>query len=395
MVRKQDRRTESRRAQCAVNGSVRSMPTALSLFTGAGGMDLGVSQAGFRILAAIELDPHCCDTLRAVNARNGYKPMIIEGDIRDIDPSDLMSRLELKPGALDLLCGGPPCQAFSQIGKQKSLKDERGLLLFEMTRFAKALKPKAILIEQVKGLLSARDARGNRGGVFQALLLDLERMGYAPKWKILNAADYGVPQNRERVFIVATRKPNGFEFPAPTHCPPALWTPLIPLPRYVTVGEALSGLGHPSKKNEQEREDSHVDATLPGDRIRIRGVPEGSFLAAQTHLPRQQRRNLTRKDTTKYLRLHRERVANTLRCGEIFFHPTEDRYLTPREYLRLHGYPDDYILKGPIRGRSGRVKTLDQHRQVANSVPPPVAKAVAKSILDSLCLKSSNCSAIP
>jgi DNA (cytosine-5)-methyltransferase 1 len=73
-----------------------------------------------------------------------------------------------------------------------------------------------------------------------------------------------------------------------------------------------------------------------------------------------------------------------LRCGEIFFHPLEDRYLTPREYLRIHGYPNDYILKGPIRGRSGQAKFLDQHRQVANSVPPPVAKALAMALCEIL-----------
>src|SRR3546814_15291572 len=74
--------------------------------------------------------------------------------------------------------------------------------------------------------------------------------------------------------------------------------------------------------------------------------------------------------TTKFLRLGRHKQSNTLRCGEIFFHPTEERYLTPREYMRLHGFPDDYALMGTVRGRSGTVKNLDQHRQVANSVPP-------------------------
>ncbi|MBU4429915.1 MAG: DNA cytosine methyltransferase, partial [Verrucomicrobia bacterium] len=90
--------------------------------------------------------------------------------------------------------------------------------------------------------------------------------------------------------------------------------------------------------------------------------------------------NLTKKDTTKYRRLHRLEPSLTLRCGEIFFHPVEDRYLTPREYLRLHRYPDEYILCGPIRSRSGTVKNLDQHRLVANSVPPPLAQVVAAQI---------------
>jgi len=109
-------------------------------------------------------------------------------------------------------------------------------------------------------------------------------------------------------------------------------------------------------------------------------VPEGCYLSAQVHLPEEQRRNLQKKDTTKFLRASRSRPSNTLRCGEIFFHPTEDRYLTPRECMRIHGYPDSYVLKGPVRGRSGRVRYLDQHRQVANSVPPPLAGLLAANV---------------
>ena len=127
-------------------------------------------------------------------------------------------------------------------------------------------------------------------------------------------------------------------------------------------------------------DNSHYDGTPPRDRERIRGVPEGKNLSSQTQLPQEQIEGLTRKDTTKFLRLDRGRPANTLRGGEIFFHPTEDRYLTPREYLRIHGFPGDYVLRGAVRGRSGRVKYLDQHRQVANAVPPPLAEAVAGAI---------------
>jgi len=131
-------------------------------------------------------------------------------------------------------------------------------------------------------------------------------------------------------------------------------------------------------------EDNHVDITPGRDRIRIHGVPEGSHLAAQLHLPAEQQCKLTKKDTTKFRGLSRDEPALTLRGGEIFYHPTEDRYLTPREYLRIHGYPDDYRLRGPIRGRSGTFRYLDQHRQVANSVPPPVAKCIAEAIARTL-----------
>lgn len=361
---------------------------ALSLFSGAGGMDIGVMQAGFDVLACVEFDPYACETLRANISREDRKTKVIEEDIRQIDPAELMSELNLQTGELDLLCGGPPCQAFSQIGKRHSLQDERGLLLFEMTRFAKIFKPRAILIEQVKGLLNAEDEQGKVGGVFEQLLNRLEKLGYAPKWKVINAAEYGVPQLRQRVFIVGAQKTNGFQFPSATHGSSKKALPLFPLPPYVTVGEALEGLGKPCKQNGYIPENSHLDVTPNGDRYRISGVPEGSHLAAQLHLPKEQRCNLTKKDTTKFKRLSRHAPSNTLRCGEIFFHPLENRYLTPREYMRLHGYPDDYILKGPIRGRSGRVRHLDQHRQIANSVPPPIARVLAKEIIKTFYAKN-------
>lgn len=354
---------------------------ALSLFSGAGGMDIGVIQAGFEILASIEIDPYACETLRANISRERRRTKVYEEDIRKIDPASLMGELGLSEGELDLLFGGPPCQSFSQIGKRHSLKDERGLLLFEVVRFAEVFKPRSIMIEQVKGLLNAKDEDGKVGGVFDYLVNRLENLGYVPKWKVINAAEYGVPQLRQRVFIVATLKPNGFHFPNPTHGAPHKNTPLFSLQPYVTVGDVIKDLGSPCRQNGFIPEDSHLDITPDGDRFRINGVPEGSHLSAQTHLPKEQIRNLTKKDTTKFKRLARQDPSNTLRCGEIFFHPEENRYLTPREYMRIHGYPDDYILRGPIRGRSGRVRHLDQHRQIANSVPPPIARILAEEIL--------------
>ncbi|MDW8405514.1 DNA cytosine methyltransferase [Chloroflexus sp.] len=362
-----------------------SNPKALSLFSGAGGLDVGVIQAGFEVLACIEMDPFACETLRANIEREHRSTKVYEQDIRQVNPIQLLLDLNLQPGELDLLFGGPPCQPFSQIGKRSSLRDERGLLLFEMVRFARSFRPRVILIEQVKGLLNAPDHNGVAGNVFKKLIDELEAIGYHSKWKVINAADYGVPQLRQRVFIVSAREEIDFHFPEPTHSATCNSSLFFSLPPYVTVGEALQGLAEPCQSDGGHSPiDNHVDITPAGDRRRISGVPEGSHLAAQTHLPAEQRRNLTKKDTTKFKRLSRHEPANTLRCGEIFFHPTEDRYLTPREYMRLHGYPDNYILKGPIRGRSGRVRYLDQHRQIANSVPPPVAKIIAQAILEAL-----------
>jgi DNA (cytosine-5)-methyltransferase 1 len=357
---------------------------ALSLFSGAGGMDIGVRKAGFDILAEIELDQYCCQTLRAATEREGRKTLVIEGDIRKIDQQQLMKEFKIKHHEIDLLFGGPPCQPFSLAGKQNSLNDIRGPLLFEIIRFAEVFKPKVIFLEQVKGLLSAKGKDGKKGEVFQTFLSELERLQYIPKWRVCCAADYGVPQLRERVLVVATYGKNGFAFPERTHTPKDLINDLFNLKPYMTVGEALNGLGKPATKTPGttffDVPDSHVDVTPPRDRERIANVPEGFYLASQTQLDKSILCNLSSKDTTKYLRLHRERPSNTLRCGEIFYHPTENRYLTPREYMRLHGYDDDYLLFGPVRSRTGTVKNLDQHRQVANSVPPPLAYAVAKQI---------------
>jgi DNA (cytosine-5)-methyltransferase 1 len=354
------------------------------LFTGAGGMDIGVRQAGFDVIGEVEFDPNACKTLRAAATREGRNTIIVEADIRKIDPKTLMKDLGLKAGELDLLFGGPPCQSFSLAGKQRGLDDERGMLLFEMARFASVFKPKAILIEQVKGLLSAKGSKGGRGEVFDRFIKDIEAIHFRPKWKVLLAADFGVPQLRQRLFVVATRGRNGFLFPDQTHAPKEESAGLFAYKPHTTVGSVLNGLGKITKKElRSTREDygfSHVDATPDRDRERIQPVPEGSYLAAQTHVSKSLRKNLTAKDTTKYLRVSRSRPANTLRCGEIFYHPLEDRYLTPREYMRIHGYPDDYKLIGPIRSRSGSVRNLDQHRLVANSVPPPVAHALARQI---------------
>ena len=355
---------------------------AISLFSGAGGMDIGVLQAGFTIRACIEIDKNCCNTLRKNIARENRNTVVYEGDIKTFEPLSILKDINLSKGQIDLIFGGPPCQAFSQIGKQKSLEDERGELLFQIIRFAKEISPKAIMIEQVKGLLKAKDLLGNQGGVFHKFINNLEELDYVPKWKIMLAADYGVPQLRERVIIVATKKPNGFLFPQKTHSSLKDIGGLFSLKPYITVGEVLNNLPSLAKKdnNDPIPTNSHYDVTLKRDRERIHYVPEGMWLSSQTNLPKEILGNLTKKDTTKFLRLDRSRPSNTLRGGEIFFHPTEDRYLTPREYMRIHGYPDDYVLCGPIRGRSGTVRDLDQHRQIGNSVPPLLAKLVAENI---------------
>lgn len=340
---------------------------ALSLFSGAGGLDIGVDRGGFKTICSIESDVHCAATLR----RNARKKAIWNIDVRAVCPRLALDALGVKRGDIGLLYGGPPCQPFSQIGKRAGLADVRGALVFEVARFAKGMRPKAVIIEQVPTFLSACLASGKP--LIEELSEAFEDLGYDLYANILNTADYGVAQLRRRAIIVCVPAGQKFCFP-------------LRNAKARPVGNVLNGLPKPAKKGEIPSMPNHIDITPKRDRERISFVPEGGWLSKAPNVPPDILRNLTRKDTTKFRRLDRQLPSLTLRCGEILYHPLEDRYITPREAARIQGFPDHHVLLGPIRGRTGQVRDLDQHRQVANAVPPPLAKAVARSVGGSLCL---------
>ena len=342
---------------------------ALSLFSGAGGLDIGVSQAKFQNVCSVEFDPHCVSTLR----RNGRGKTVWQVDIRALDPERMADTLDLQPGDLHLLHGGPPCQPFSQMGKQYGVSDPRGSLVFEMLRFAAALRPAAILIEQVPRFLQAPVTE--TASMQDILSEEFYNIGYDVHTQILDATHYGVAQRRKRAVIVCLPHGAQFEFP------------LGELMAAPTVGDAISDLPPAVPVNETPLAPNHIDVTPKRDRERISYVPEGSWLSKVADAPPDIIQKLTRKDTTKFRRLDRHSQSLTLRCGEALYHPVEDRYITPREAARLQGFPDNYILEGPIRRRTGVVPNLDQHRQVANAVPPPLACAVANNIRGALCPK--------
>lgn len=354
--------------------------TYLSLFSGIGGIDAGLHSAGFHPLFCCELDPNASNSLKGFLHQKGLSPKF-EYDINNVSPLKLMKDLGIKAGEIDLLAGGPPCQAFSLIGKRKSLDDDRGMLLFKMAEFASIFQPKVILIEQVKGLLSASCEDNIKGGAFAKLISKLESLGYIVNHKTLTAADYGVPQLRERVFIIAS-KHKEFRFPQPTHFPESKAGLFLKSSSYKTVRDAIGDLPSPATLGEPETIPNHYDITPARDIERINGVPEGECLSKQLHLPKSQRMNLTEKDTTKFRRIAWNLPSLTLRGGEAFYHPTDNRYLTPREYLRIHGFDDTFVLHGPIKGRSGTFKALDQHRQVANAVPPKLAEILGKEVIE-------------
>jgi len=215
--------------------------SVVSLFTGAGGLDTGLDMTGgFNLLGCVELEPRYCETLRLNRDRGLFANSgteIVEADLSSLDPFVLMEKLSLAPGELDLLVGGPPCQAFSTAGRRRSVADPRGTLLWDFLKFVEVLKPKYFLMENVRGLLSAAIRhrpiahRPNKGGppleddelpgsVVNLWVNDLAKIedgAYRVDCFEVNAVNYGAPQLRERAIFIGNRLGQIIDFPTPTH----------------------------------------------------------------------------------------------------------------------------------------------------------------------------------
>ena len=187
----------------------------ISLFSGAGGLDIGFENAGFSIAVAVEIDPACCDTLKP----NRPDLPVINKNITEVTSDEILLAANLKPLEAALVIGGPPCQSFSLAGLRKGLDDERGKLLFEFVRIVRETLPFGFVLENVKGLTNWDSGRALK------LLIDelskpIEYHGKSYTYtiaepRVLNAVDYGVPQYRERLILVGNRKGLEFEYPAP------------------------------------------------------------------------------------------------------------------------------------------------------------------------------------
>jgi len=304
----------------------------LEICAGAGGQALGLEQAGFSHSAAIEIDPDACATLRL----NRPDWTTTEADVRSVHGRDFRG--------VDLLAGGVPCPPFSTAGQQLGADDERDLFP-EALRLVREAKPNAIMLENVRGLASDRftDYR-------TSIIAQLEALGYRADWRLLQAADFGVPQLRPR-FILVALKPRAFgrfQWPLPLGDPP-------------TVGEALKDLmahrGWPGADRWAAGAD-RVAPTLVGGSRKHGGPDLGPTRARSEWLK---------------LGVDGRGIANSAPADD---DPVE---LTPRLTLRMaariQGFPDDWKFAG--------LKT-STYRQIGNAFPPPVASAIARSIADAL-----------
>jgi len=353
------------------------------LFSGAGGLSEGFRQNGFDILLANDFDSWCEATYKL----NHPETKFISGPIEDISAGRILSDLGIKPGELDCIIGGPPCQAFSVYNHQRGMHDERSGLFREYLRLVAGVLPKYVVIENVPGMNSVED-----GIAVKEIKQGLNELGYDVEVSLLKAEEYGVAQERRRLFFIGNRVQSNIVFPAPTH-----GNGLLP---YVTVWDAISDLpllanGEGDevmnytlppqsqyqkviRKNAQ-RVFNHVAPTLGEINIeRMKHIPEGgSWRDIPLELLPAGMKRARRSDHTKrYGRLRKEGFASTIltKCDPhwgAFFHPVQDRVITVREAARLQCFPDK------IRFEGSRV---EQYKQVGNAVPVLLSAAVAKAV---------------
>jgi len=358
--------------------------TVIDLFAGVGGLSYGfANDEQFVVLAANEILPKMA---KAYELNHPDVRMYVE-DIGKLTGSRIMADCDLIPGDLDILVGGPPCQAYSTVGK-RLLDDPRGNLFQDYYRILKDLNPKVFLYENVSGLISMN------GGTLLPHIMELfASLGYKVQRKLLNAADFGAPQIRERVILVGTRLDKDFVYPDATHINPAMITPGKNLKPWVTVREALGDLpildnGGQQKnystdpqneyqiemrsKGFQEIED-HVVSKNGNHLIELmKLISEGG---SAWDLPKNQQPKSGFKNT--YSRLWWDRPSPTVtrnlgtpsssRC----IHPVQNRALSTREGARLQGFPDHYTFFG---SRS------EKNLQIGNAVPTQLSRALAKQL---------------
>ena len=359
--------------------------TAIDLFCGAGGLSEGFRQAGFHVLAGNDYDDTAGETFSSTHSEAQF----LAGPIEKITAPAFLRAAGLAKGELDCLIGGPPCQAFSVYNHQRGMHDDRSQLFREYLRIVAGLKPAWIVLENVTGITSA-----GGGAAVDAILKRLRQLGYNVEYKILKAEEYGVPQERRRIFFVGNRLGLPVIWPEPTHG--AGERP------FVTVGDAISDL--PELENGEDRggalpylnapESSYQREMRKGSECvlnhaaprlakinveRMRHIPQGgSWRDIPTRLLPAGMKRARRCDHTKrYGRMAWDGLACTIltKCDlhwGAYIHPEQDRAISVREAARLQSLPDWFEFQGP---------RTEQYIQVGNAVPPLLGRCIAEAVL--------------
>jgi DNA (cytosine-5)-methyltransferase 1 len=316
-------------------------PTVASLFAGCGGSSLGYSMAGYREVFASDFDPHACATLRL----NFPGVTVREGDVAGVQASEILRAGGLRAGELDVLDGSPPCQGFSTAGRRE-FGDQRNRLFLEYARLVREVRPRAIVMENVSGMV-----KGKMRVTFAEVLAGLRACGYRVRARLMNAQHYGVPQHRERIIFVGVRADLAAE---PSHPEPQ--TRPIPSRDAVDWGADPPDL-------------ADVPPLAPRSRGRYARVPQG---ASASDLPES-----GGKWFTNIMKVSPARPCMTIpkshngRGWGTVVHPTKPRAISVSEGMALSSFPPAFRIDGDYNDRFSRL---------GNSVPPLLMRAIAQHV---------------
>lgn len=346
----------------------------ISLFSGAMGLDLGLTKAGLNVAIGQDSDGNCVNTMRT----NGHR--VLGGDIRDIEPQQLLELTGLSTGEPFLICGGPPCQPFSTAGKRMGINDPRGSLFMDFIRMIDYIRPRFFIMENVKGIMSAplkhvplaerdeNDPEQRLGTVLDVILSEFDKLGYKAVYGVLDAVNYGVPQFRERFVLIGSRDNEEIYLPFPTHFQMHQEKDY----HWQTVRTAIEDLEF----------NCGECASLSEERLKIlKMVPEGGNWR---DLPKDMipiamggAYNSGGGKVGFYRRLSYDQpsptvVTSPVQKATMMCHPRQDRPLSVQEYARIQQFPDNWIFTG---------STAAKYRQIGNAVPVGLAEAIGKAVI--------------
>ncbi|MEB6118718.1 DNA (cytosine-5-)-methyltransferase [Mammaliicoccus sciuri] len=320
----------------------------IDLFSGAGGMTKGFETIGFNHILSVEYDKKIAETYKY----NFPHHQLVIDDITNIKNDDILKLVDNKE--IDVIVGGPPCQGFSLAGKfgRTFMEDPRNQLFKEYLRFVKILKPKIFIIENVARLVSH-----NKGKTIREIEDAIKELGYFVQYKILQTADYGIPQKRQRVIIVGSLK-QGFTYPEPQNLT-------------VTIKDAIEDL-IPLKNGEKSNIPNHNAMNHRQDMLeKMKYISDGGdrFQIPESIRPKS-------GDIRKYIKYDSSKPSITI-TGDMrkVFHYSQNRALTARELARIQTFPDDFIFIG---------SSINIQQQIGNAVPPKLSEILASCVKDYL-----------
>ena len=345
---------------------------AISLFSGAMGLDIGLTEAGINIVIGQDFDKDCVETMKA----SGHN--VLGGDIRDIEPQQLLDMTGLRRYEPFLICGGPPCQPFSTAGKRLGINDPRGSLFMDFIRMIDYIRPRFFIMENVKGIMSAPlrsdseddsfNAVGQYGTVLDVILAEFSKLHYTTVYGLVDAVNYGSPQFRERFLLIGSRDNEKVFLPVPTHFQMHQNKEY----RWKTLGESIKDL--------ENTEDEC--ASFSAERIRyLQMIPEGgNWRDLPEKIVPEAMGGAYKSGGGKvgfYRRLTYSQPSPTLVTSPVqkatmMCHPVKDRPLSVTEYARIQQFPDDWKFIGTIASK---------YRQIGNAVPIGLAKSIGYAIV--------------